>query len=142
MTSGQVASITSSPRSPARLTSTALATPCALNTVDRARRDLVDVVDEARALALQRLDHVLVVDDLVAHVDRRPEAAQRPLDDLDRPLDAGAEAARLGEDDAQRGPGHPASPPGGRDHAPASPRLTLGGCARRESLIYEFCDGE
>jgi hypothetical protein len=39
------------------------------------------------------------VDDLVAHVDRRAELLERALDDLDRAIDAGAKAARLGEDD-------------------------------------------
>ena len=37
--------------------------------------------------------------DLVAHVDRRAELRERALDDLDRAIDAGAEAARLGEQD-------------------------------------------
>ena len=35
-----------------------------------------------------------VVHDLVAHIDGRAELLQRQLDDLDRPVDAGAEAAR------------------------------------------------
>ena len=38
------------------------------------------------------------MDDLVAHVDRRTEAIERALDDLDRALDPRAEAARIGED--------------------------------------------
>jgi hypothetical protein len=36
------------------------------------------------------------VDDFVAHVDGRAELLQGTLDDLDRTVDAGAEAARLG----------------------------------------------
>ncbi len=47
-------------------------------------------------LARKRLDHMPVVHDLVPHIDRGAEFLERPLDDLDRPLDAGAEAARLG----------------------------------------------
>ena len=101
---------------------------------DRSLRDLVDLVHEARALALQRLDHVPVVDDLVADVDRRPEAGQRPLDDLDRALDAGTEPARLGEDDTQRGLGHPASPP--RDQVSGAELWR--GWLRSESTINSF----
>ena len=42
-------------------------------------------------------DDVGVVDDLAAHVDRRAVPLERPLDDVDRSLDAGAEATRRGE---------------------------------------------
>ena len=48
-------------------------------------------------LRAQPVDHVLVVHDLVADVDRRAPFLERHLDDLDRPVDAGAEAARRGE---------------------------------------------
>ena len=66
---------------------------------DRVRRDLGQILDETRALGLQALDHVLVVHDLVAHIDRRAIFLQRALDDLDGAHDAGAKAARLGEYD-------------------------------------------
>ena len=56
-----------------------------------------EVLDEARALGLQAFHHVLVVHDLVTHIDRRAEFLQRPFDDLDGAHHAGAEAARLGE---------------------------------------------
>ena len=73
---------------------------------------------------LQVVDDVGVVHDLVAHVDRRAEALQRALDDLDGAVDAGAKAARLGEDDFfESWPG--AGPRQGRP----SP---LGGSERRE----------
>ena len=62
-------------------------------------RHLVELVDEDRALGAQVAHDVGVVDDLVAHVDRRTELRERALDDLDRTVDAGTEAARLGEDD-------------------------------------------
>src|SRR6185369_190909 len=65
----------------------------------RARRHLAEVLDEDRAFVLEVVDDVGVVDDLVADVDRRAELVERALDDLDRAIDAGAEAARLGEDD-------------------------------------------
>ena len=42
---------------------------------------------------------MLVVHDLVAHIDRRTVFLQRALDDLDRAHDAGAEAAGLGQND-------------------------------------------
>ena len=62
----------------------------------RAGRDLVELVDEDRAAGAQILDHVAVVHDLVTHIDRRAVFLQRPLDDLDRPLDAGAESRGAG----------------------------------------------
>ena len=65
-------------------------------------RHLVELADEHRALPLQALDHVLVVDDLVADVDRRPVDGERPLDHVDGPHHAGAEAARGTEQDLQR----------------------------------------
>ena len=65
----------------------------------RARRHLDQVLDEHRALAPQVLDHELVVHDLVPHVDRRAVQRERALDDLDGAVDAGAEAAGIGEQD-------------------------------------------
>ena len=47
--------------------------------------------------SLQRLDDVPVVHDLLAHVDRGAVALQRLLDGLHRPVDAGAVAARFGQ---------------------------------------------
>jgi hypothetical protein len=58
------------------------------------RRDLVELLDEDGALA-QALHDEAVVDDLVADIDRRAVLLERQLDDLDRPVDAGAEAARI-----------------------------------------------
>jgi hypothetical protein len=57
----------------------------------------VEFLDENRALGLQAIDHIAVVDDLVAHIDRRAVAFERALDDLDRAVDPGAEAARRGD---------------------------------------------
>src|SRR5579885_3648922 len=62
-------------------------------------RDLRQVVHEHGALGGQLADHTLVVDDLVAHVDRRAPALQRPLDDVDRACHARAEPARRSHDD-------------------------------------------
>ena len=98
MTSGQVAFSTGSARAAAS-SSTLLATPWALKMVTAFGRDLGEVLDEMRALGLQAFHHVLVVHDLVTHIDRRPILLQRPLDDLDGADDAGAESARLSEYD-------------------------------------------
>src|SRR4029077_2553345 len=58
---------------------------------------LVELVDEDRATLAQLLDDVLVVDDLLAYVDRRSVELERALDGLDGPVDTGAIAAWRGE---------------------------------------------
>ena len=70
----------------------------------RPLRHLVELVDEHRALLLQVVDDEFVVDDFVAHVDRRAMLRQCPLDDRDGAVDAGTKTAGVGEDDvhAQR----------------------------------------
>ena len=60
--------------------------------------DLLELLDEHRALLAQVLDHPAVVHHLVAHVDGRAEHGECALDDLDRAVDAGAEAAWVGEE--------------------------------------------
>ena len=67
---------------------------------DRALGHLVDVVDEDRALGLEIAHHVQVVDDLLAHVDRRAVLRERSLDRFHGPLDARAIAAGRGEEHA------------------------------------------
>ncbi len=64
---------------------------------DAARRDLVELVDELGALGAQTLDDVAVVHDFVADIDRRAVLLERPLDDLDGALDAGAKTSWLGQ---------------------------------------------
>ncbi len=59
-----------------------------------------DVVDEHHPLALEAIDDEPVVHDLVVAVDRRFEAPDHPGQRLDRHLDTGAEAPRLGEEHA------------------------------------------
>ena len=98
VTSGQVASNTCQPATPRLL-------------LDRARhavraedhggavRHLVELLDEDRAQRPQPLDHEPVVHHLVTHVYRRAEERDRALDDVDRAVDAGAEAARIGQQD-------------------------------------------
>jgi hypothetical protein len=61
----------------------------------RALGDLLGLLDEDRAERLEPLDHVDVVHDLLAHVDRRAVDLQRLLDGLHGPVDACAVAAGL-----------------------------------------------
>ena len=61
------------------------------------------MVDEDRAEPLEPLDDVVVVDDLVADVDRRSVLLEQDLDDLDRAVDPGAERARRGKQDLAYG---------------------------------------
>ena len=56
-------------------------------------------LDEHRPLGAQVVTDELVVHDFVPHVDRRAEFFQGALDDGDGALDAGAEAAGVGEED-------------------------------------------
>ncbi len=61
----------------------------------------VQLLDEHRAVGAQLVDDIAVVHDFVPHVDRRAERFQRALDDGDGAIDAGAEAAGIGEQDVQ-----------------------------------------
>ena len=79
--------------------STSGAEPCAESMSGAPGGTSVDVVDEDHALAAELLDDEAVVDDLVVAVDGRLEDADHPGERLDRHLDAGAEAPRLGEQD-------------------------------------------
>ena len=54
----------------------------------------VELVDEHRAQFAQPIDDEAVVDDLMTDIDRRAESLEGELDDLDRPVDPSAEAAR------------------------------------------------
>ncbi|MOA16758.1 hypothetical protein D3C78_1369880 [compost metagenome] len=62
-------------------------------------RYLVQLFDEDGAAVAQVFHHELVVHHFVTHIDRRAEDFQRAVDDLDRPVDPRAEAARVGEFD-------------------------------------------
>ena len=82
---------------------TALATPWAEKITGRSPAGAsASSLDEDDALRLERIDDVLVVDDLVPHVHRRAVDLERLLDHVDRAHDAGAEAARRAENDAER----------------------------------------
>ena len=54
----------------------------------------IQLLDEHCAHRLQAVDHMAVVHDLVAHIDRGAVLLDGALDDLDGPVDPGAEAAR------------------------------------------------
>ena len=66
----------------------------------RSLGNLVGFVDEDHALIFERLDDVAIVDDLLTHVDGCAVLLEGLLDGLDRAVDAGAVAARLGEEHA------------------------------------------
>src|SRR5690606_26251123 len=72
---------------------------------DGAGGSLVELVDEDGALGAQVFDDVAVVDDFMAHVDGRAVQFERALDDVDGAVDAGTEAARLGQHDLGVGGG-------------------------------------
>ncbi len=55
----------------------------------RARRNFGKVLHEARALGLEALHHVPVMDDLVTHINGRAEFFERALHNLDGPDHAG-----------------------------------------------------
>ena len=97
------------------------ATPCAEKTTVAPSGTSSSLLDEDRAAPRQLGHDVAVVDDLLAHVDRRAGNVERPLDGLDGAVDAGAVAARGGEQEAARC--HGGVYPGGvRDRQPAAER--------------------
>ena len=61
--------------------------------------NLGQFLDEHRALLLQVVDDKFVVDDFVAHIDRRAMLRQCPLHDRDGTVDTRTKTARVGEDD-------------------------------------------
>src|SRR5260370_26743529 len=69
---------------------------------ERAFRHRRQILDKDRAAALEPLDDEAIMHDLVADIDRRTEAIDGPLDDLDGALDPRAEAARTGQENGQR----------------------------------------
>ena len=129
MTSGQVASIVRRLRD-AEFSWTAGDDAVGGEDDDRALRHLGLLLDEDRPARGQLLDHVLVVDDLLADVDGGAVELQRALDRLHGAVDAGAVAAGGGEEDLASGPaiavlGH--VPKGtvslsGDEHAGTTPR--------------------
>jgi hypothetical protein len=60
-----------------------------------ALRHLVHAVHKNRALVLQFLHHEPVVDNLLAHINRRPKCLQRDPDNVNGPDHPGAEPTRF-----------------------------------------------
>ncbi len=65
-------------------------------------RRFFEMFDEHRAEPSQPVDDVGVVDDLVAHIDRRAILQQRLLDDLNRAVHPSTKAAWTGQQDVKR----------------------------------------
>ncbi len=65
-------------------------------------RHIGHVFDEDGAAGAQVVDHELVVHHFMTHIDGRTENIQRPVDDVDGAVHAGAEAAGIGELDLHR----------------------------------------
>ncbi len=63
--------------------------------------NLVELFHKNGTFGLQGLNDVPVVDDLVAHIDRRSELGQSQLDDLDGAVHARAEAAGRGKENLE-----------------------------------------
>ncbi|GJM18004.1 MAG: hypothetical protein DHS20C14_02170 [Phycisphaeraceae bacterium] len=67
---------------------------------DLALGDVVDILDEDDAAALEPVHHVAVVHDLMEDMDGLARQEVEDLvHDIDRHADAGAEAPRVGQDD-------------------------------------------
>ena len=64
-------------------------------------RYLAELLDEDRAARLEPFHDIAIMHDLVTHIDGRAVALQRQHDDLDRPVDAGAEPARRAQHDVE-----------------------------------------
>ena len=58
-------------------------------------RDLVNFIHKNRALALQLLYYIAIVDDLLAHIDRRPKGIQRDPHNVNGPHNSGAKPPGL-----------------------------------------------
>ena len=63
--------------------------------------NLVELLHEHRALALETFNHIAVMHDLVAYIDRLAIDGQRPLDGVDRPNHARTEAPWRAKHDFQ-----------------------------------------
>src|SRR5690606_9815174 len=64
---------------------------------DRACRRLVQLINKNRALVTQTVNHKLVMDNFVTHIDRGPVQLQRPLHNIDRAVNPCAKTARFGQ---------------------------------------------
>ena len=62
-----------------------------------AARDLIEFLDEDRTKTLKALDHMAIMHDLMPDIDWRAIFLQRVLDHGNGPVNARAEAARIGQ---------------------------------------------
>jgi hypothetical protein len=65
-------------------------------------RHLIQLIDEHGATGAQILDHMAVMHNFVAHINRRAKFDQRAFHDVDRALHPGAEPAGLSQYDTHR----------------------------------------
>ena len=65
-------------------------------------RHFVEFLNENGAFGLQSFNHGTVMNDFVTHIDGRAITAQRFFNDTDGTIHTGAEAARPGQQDAER----------------------------------------
>jgi hypothetical protein len=68
-------------------------------------RAFAEFFDEDGAELLQPIDHVIVMHDLVLHIDGCAIFRDRAFDDLNGAIDPGAEAAGVGEGDGEAAAG-------------------------------------
>src|SRR5437660_92863 len=66
-------------------------------------RNLADVVHKHDSALTETLNNRPIVHDLVVHIQRSAEQVQGPVEALDRHIDAGAKASRIGENDSHDG---------------------------------------
>src|SRR5436190_2352027 len=57
-------------------------------------RYLIQLLDEYRPQSAKPVNDKAIVDDFMAHIDRRPEPLDRQFNNLDGAVDAGAKSAR------------------------------------------------
>ncbi len=62
-----------------------------------AGRDVRQFFNKNRTFGAQIINHIGVMHDFMAHIDRRAELLQRAFNDFDRTVDPGTETARLRE---------------------------------------------
>lgn len=86
--------------------------------------NLRGIVHEHRAPTFQLTDHMRVVHDLLANVDRLAKPLKRTLHRLHRAVHAGAVPARLGDEDSPGWLGHVPIVSDPRDHQKSRVRLT------------------
>ena len=61
--------------------------------------NLIEFINEHRAHAPQARDNMVVMNNFMAYVDRRPELIESTFDDLDCTIDTGTKSARLRQHD-------------------------------------------